>query len=42
MSFLIDLALKQNTSFLINIEHNKIMCLSVSMGDHAIFQEHKV
>jgi hypothetical protein len=29
-------------SFLINLQHNKIMCFNVSMGDHAIFKEHKV
>jgi hypothetical protein len=36
------LSAKTNTPFLINLKLKKIMYLNVSMGDYAIFQEHKV
>jgi hypothetical protein len=36
------LSAKINTSFLINLKFKEIMYLNVSVGDYAIFQEHKV
>jgi hypothetical protein len=36
------LSAKTNTFFLINLKLKEIMYLNVSIGDHAIFQKHKV